>query len=72
MTRAGSRIERTRDKYRRSVATQVDRREFREGILFEGRWWTPDELHAKCAARMAQVDRLPRELRDRLNSDGRL
>ena len=50
----------------------ADRRDFREGFEFEGRWWTPDDVHRMCAARMEMVDQLPVELRAKLNRDGRL
>ena len=50
----------------------TDRRDFREGFEFEGRWWMPDEVHRMCAARMEMVDQLPVELRAKLNRDGRL
>ena len=67
-----SRGERTRDKRGRIRRLLTDRRDFREGFEFEGRWWTPDEVHRMCAARMEMVDQLPVELRAKLNRDGRL
>ena len=44
----------------------------REGFEFEGRWWSCDELKRMAEARMAQIDALPRELRDELNEHGRI
>ena len=67
-----SRVERTRDKRGRIRRLLTDRRDFREGFEFEGRWWTPDEVHRMCAARMEMVDQLPVELRAKLNREGRL
>jgi hypothetical protein len=58
-------------RLRERFARQQDRRDFREGFPFEGRWITPDEAHATCKARMDQIDRLPREVRDRINEKGR-
>ena len=57
-------------KFRKRMV--YNRRDFREGFEFEGRWWTPDEVHRMCAARMEMVDQLPVELRAKLNRDGRL
>jgi len=58
---------------RTSVTRQddFDRRDFREGIKFDGRWFTPEELHRTCKARMLAFDQLPRKLRDRINEEGR-
>jgi hypothetical protein len=43
----------------------------REGFEFDGKWWSPDEIHAVCKARMDNLDKAPREIRDRVNSEGR-
>lgn len=48
-----------------------DRRDFREGFEFEGRWWKPDDVHYVCSVRMHDFDKLPRDVRDRVNREGR-
>lgn len=48
-----------------------DKRDFREGIEFMGVWYTPEQLHAICEARMRAFDRLPKKTRDRVNEKGR-
>lgn len=57
-------------KFRKPLV--YERRDFREGFLFDGRWWTPDEVHETCRLRMEAVDRLPAADRAKLNRDGRL
>lgn len=49
-----------------------DVRDFHEGIDYAGRWFTPEEIHATCKARMMAFDQLPRKARDRLNDKGHL
>lgn len=49
----------------------LDNRDSREGIDFMGRWFTPKEIHATCKARMEIFDQLPKEVRDRVNKEGR-
>jgi hypothetical protein len=47
-----------------------DRRDFREGFPFDGRWVAPEEAHETCRRRMEALDREPREVRDRVNEFG--
>jgi hypothetical protein len=47
-------------------------RDGREGFFFNGRWYSCDEIHQIAALRMDAFDRLPREVRDKLNRDGKL
>lgn len=44
----------------------------REGIEFQGRWYSCEELHRIAKWRMDHIDQLPRDLRDRLNEHGRV
>jgi hypothetical protein len=46
------------------------RPEFKEGFLFDGVWWPPEQVHEVCRLRMESFDRAPREVRDRVNENG--
>lgn len=55
---------------RRKHRIVEDKRDFREGLQFCGRWYTPEELHAICEARMQAFDKLPKKKRDSVNERG--
>ena len=59
-----------RDFRRERRARFAPRLEHEEGFLFDGVWWTPDQVHEVCRRRMEAFDRAPREVRNRVNEKG--
>ena len=55
---------------RKNLHIVEDKRDFREGFEFNGRWWTLDEVKATCEKRMKAFDQLSKNVRDRINERG--
>lgn len=50
----------------------IDRRDFREGILWAGQWITPAEMHATAARRCAWFDAQMKSVRNFINHNGKM
>lgn len=49
-----------------------NKKAYREGFEFEGRWITPDEAHRVCKDKMDRFDALPKEKRQIIHRLGYL
>ena len=61
-----------RRRLRLRYAGLIDKRDFREGILWNGQWITPTEMHATASARCKWFDRQMKSVRNYINRNGKL
>lgn len=50
----------------------LDRRDQREGMLWQGRWVEPAEMHATAARRCAWFDSQMKSVRNYINDNGNM